>query len=298
MKIVAQFGKSDLATVYVAEMGEGHFVEFVESVEPPIPAEKKWVSIVSTMYGCPAGCLFCDAGREFKGKLDAKEIIDQIDYLVTTRYPSRSIPSEKWKIQFARMGDPAFNPAVLDVLEQLPTLYDAPGLMPSISTIAPVGTDKFFERLLELKHRLYPLHFQFQFSVHSTDKKARTKLIPVRTWDLDRMADFGKAIYENGGRKVALNFALMEEVPIDPDVISAIFSPEYFVIKVTPLNPTVQVTENQLKAASMDGEESLALFKSLRNHGFEVIVSIGELAENEIGSNCGQYVSAFNQVNL
>ena len=273
-------------------------VEFVESVEPPIPASKKWVSIVSTLYGCPAGCQICDAGRWFKGKLSASEILEQIDYLVLSRYPSRSVPAEKWKIQFARMGDPAFNPAVLDVLEQLPSLYDAPGLMPSISTIAPIGTDKFFERLLEQKHRLYPVWFQFQFSVHSTDKEVRDKLIPVRTWDLARMAEYGKELYVEGGRKVALNFALTEGVPVEPKVIGALFSPDQFIIKITPLNPTSQVELNSLIAMDIHGTKACDLFASLRGLGFEVIVSVGELAENEIGSNCGQYVSSMEQDTL
>ncbi len=295
MNVVAQFGKRELATVYVAEMRDNQFVEFVESVEPPIPVEKKWVSIVSTLFGCPAGCLFCDAGRSYKGKLHAREIIDQIDYLAANRFPSRAVRSEKWKIQFARMGDPAFNEEVLDVLEQLPARYDAPGLMPSLSTIAPLGTDRFFERLLELKHRLYPLRFQFQFSVHSTDKQIRRELIPVKTWDMERMAEYGRAIYDEGGRKTALNFALIQGIPIDPVVIARTFDPERFVIKVTPLNPTLQVQKNRLFATKIDSAASQLLIARLRESRFAVIVSVGELEENDIGSNCGQYVSSIDQ---
>lgn len=296
MKVTAQFGRSELATVFIAEVRENQFIEFVESVEPPIPRERKWVLIVSTLFGCPSKCLFCDAGRTFKGALTALEIFEQIDYLVTRRYPSRSIPSDKWKIQFARMGDPAFNLNVLDVLEQLPVLYNAPGLMPSISTIAPIGCDKFFNRLIEIKHRLYPYRFQFQFSIHSTDNKVRRKLIPIKTWEIERIAEYGREIYTEGGRKVALNFALIQGVPINSDAIAEKFDPEIFVIKVTPLNPTFQVQKNGLKAVDLKSAASMKIVSSLRESGFDVIISIGELAENEIGSNCGQYISTLERV--
>jgi len=292
MKIIKKIGNSKLATVYVAEMRSGKYVEFVESVSPPIPRKKKWVSIVSTLFGCPSACLFCDAGVSYHGKLASSEIIEQIEYLVNRRYPTRTVDAEMWKIQFARMGDPAFNPAVIDVLERLPSHFDAPGLMPSISTIAPTGTEKFFESLLEIKHRLYPFQFQFQFSIHSTDDSQRALLIPKKTWSLKAMADFGRTIYLDGGRRTALNFALISGITIEPDVLLSYFSPEYFVIKVTPLNPTVAGRVNGLRPISLKSEKSLRLFEALRYCGFEVIVSIGELEENLIGSNCGQYISA------
>ena len=155
MKILAKAGNEDVAVVYIAELSNGRLVEFVESVQPPIPREKKWVLILSTLFGCPAGCLFCDAGKDYRGRLSKADMISQIDFLIDTRFPDRKVPAGKFKIQFARMGDPAFNLNVLDVLEELPQLYDAPGLIPSVSTIAPAGCDRFFERLLEIKDKIY-----------------------------------------------------------------------------------------------------------------------------------------------
>ena len=51
MRIIAKTGKENIAMVYIAEMDNGKLIEFVESVQPPIPREKKWVLIVSTLYG-------------------------------------------------------------------------------------------------------------------------------------------------------------------------------------------------------------------------------------------------------
>ena len=40
-----------------------------------------------------------------------------------------------------------------------------------------------------------------------------------------------------------------------------------------------------------DGAKKLA--RSIEKFGFETIISIGELEENRIGSNCGQYISRY-----
>jgi 23S rRNA (adenine2503-C2)-methyltransferase len=115
LKIIAEYGRDDLAKVYVADMrehehdsdGNGrHLIEFVESLQPPNPREKKWVMIVSSMYGCPVKCRMCDAGGNYSGRMTADEILQQIDYMVRRRYPDGVVPSSKFKIQFARMGSP------------------------------------------------------------------------------------------------------------------------------------------------------------------------------------------------
>ncbi len=149
MRVLARTGNDDIATVSIIETAPERMIECVESVQPPLSREEKWVLIVSTLHGCPVGCSFCDAGNEYHGRLSAEEILFQIDHLVRRRYPDGAVPAKKFKIQFARMGEPAFNPAVLDVLEELPNRYRAPGLAPSLSTVAPHGTDRFFDRLLD-----------------------------------------------------------------------------------------------------------------------------------------------------
>jgi len=291
VKVIQKIGREDIAIVYVAESERGHRIEFVESVEPPIPREVKWVNIISTLYGCPVGCSMCDAGIQYRGKLSREELLYQIDYLVDQRFPDRSVPVDKWKIQFARMGDPAFNVNVVDVLEEIPRRYDAPGFMPSISTVAPRSTDRFFTRLLEVSKR-YNGNFQFQFSIHSTDRAIRRRLIPVDCWDFSEMARYGEKFYLPGGRKITLNFVMMESAPVDAKVLRNYFDPEVFLVKITPLNPTFNAKMNELASIFKTNEHEMKIVKSLRDEGFEVIVSQGELEENAIGSNCGQYVAA------
>jgi len=294
MKIIGRTGREEIAYVYLAETGRGEHIEFVESVQPPVPREEKWVLIVSTLYGCPVGCAICDAGGWYRGRLTSSEIMEQVDFMVNSRYPDRVVPARKFKIQFARMGEPSLNVHVLEVLEQLPERYNAPGLMPCLSTVAPNGSDRFFERLFEIKNELYPGGaFQMQFSLHTTDINLRDSLIPIKKWDFARIATYGERFFCGGDRKIALNFALAENAPLDIEILTKYFDPEIFLIKLTPVNPTVTAYKNKLNdglAALMNDDNTVM---SALKERFEVIISIGELEENGIGSNCGQYVRSF-----
>lgn len=293
MKVIASTGREDVATVYIAEMAGERLIEFVESVQPPIPRQKKWVLLVSTMYGCPVGCMMCDAGGYYQGKPTKDEILEQIDFLVYKRYPDGHVPSEQFKIQFARMGEPSLNLNVIDVLEELPYRYNAQGLMPSISTVAPKGTDVFFDRLLEVKNKEYADgSFQFQFSIHTTDLKLRDQLIPVKKWSFAKMAEYGDRFHSPGDRKITLNFALVNDKPVDPNVLLKYFTPDKFLIKITPLNPTYRAAENELETYIDPSHEKgrYDIVDELRLAGYQVILAIGEVEENNIGSNCGQYV--------
>ena len=293
MKILAKTGNSDLATVYMADMGGGRLIEFVEARQPPYSRAERWILMVSTLYGCPVKCLFCDAGGGYRGKPSAEEILMQIDTMVDEWFPNGIIPASKFKIQFARMGEPSLNMAVLEALEELPRRYHTVGLMPSVSTIAPLGTDAFFERLIDVKNRLYAGgRFQFQYSVHTTDVVLRDQLIPVRKWDFARMAAYGEKFYRAGDRKITLNFALAADSPIEASVLTQYFDPARYLVKLTPVNPTSRATQNNL-ASRIDPsrpETAVSVTRSLTEAGYDVIVSIGEAEENEIGSNCGQYV--------
>jgi len=291
MNVIAKAGNDEIAMVYIMELDRGKLIECVESVQPPVPREKKWVLMVSTLYGCPVGCRFCDAGEYYRGKLSKDDILTQIDYLIDRRFPDRKIPSDKFKIQFARMGEPAYNMNVLDVLEEIPGRYDAPGLLPSLSSTAPNGSDTFFEKLREIKERLYKEKFQLQFSIHTTDRTLRDWLIPVKKWKMEKIGEYGESFFRKGERKVTLNFALAEGMPVDPSVLVRYFSPDTFLIKITPVNPTYRAVQNEITSHILPGKEKYTIIETLKSEGYEVILSIGETAENYIGSNCGQYIS-------
>jgi len=296
MEVIGKSGIERLATVYLATTNNGRYLEFVESLQPPHPIEDKWVLIISVLYGCPVRCLMCDAGSDYLAKVSKDDMFAQIDHLFNEKLCGNVSGIKKLKIQFARMGDPAYNTEVLDVLEEFHLRYDAPGFYPSISTIGPSGREVFFERLASIKRdKFNDGRIQFQFSIHATDSAARDKLIPVRKMSLKEMSDFGEHFLDKGDKKISLNFAASNEFKIDPRIISDLFDPLRFIIKLTPLNPTYNSKENSITSLFRSSEDPSCrtLSEEFQRYGFDVIVSIGESEENQIGSNCGQFIKTY-----
>jgi len=282
-----------VATVHVLRLrgSDGHKVECVDGLDPPLPRTSKWIVNVSTQFGCPVGCPYCDAGGSFAGNLEADEILAQVRYVVS-RHPATVSSCSKLKVHFSRMGDPALNDATLGALRRLPEMMAAPGLWACVATVAPRGRDGWFEQLLQVKQRHYPRRFQLQFSLNTTDPRVRQQLVPCATWSFDRIARYGSLFFEPGDRKVLLNFALAAGIPFDPAALDRLFDPALFAVKLTPLNPTERGKRAGM-ATLLRSERAHHLdpaVATLRERGFDVIISVGDPREDEVGSNCGQAV--------
>jgi len=291
MKIIGHRGNPDIATVYIADF-DGRLAEFVESRQPPIPWERKWVLILSCSFGCPVNCAICDAGGDFRGHLSAEQIFAQADFLIRRRYRDGIVPVEKFKIQFARMGEPALNDEIFRAMELISQHFPAPGLMFCVSTIAPRGCDEFFNAIAKKKDE-FGGKFQLQFSIHSTNENERDFLMPIGKWSLEEIAQYGHRFWRKSDRKMGLNFAVAQGIEISPERIVQIFSPDIFMVKITPVNPTEKSVQNCILSAfaEIPDKHTVEIINRLKDYGFRVILSVGELEENYIGSNCGQFVS-------
>jgi len=295
MKIMGKNGRKDLANVYLAGMrgDPSLMVEFVDSCEPAVGGrDKKWVIVVSSQFGCPVGCLMCDAGGNFRGNLALSEIISQIEHVMLENGDLDPRKCPKLKIQFARMGEPALNDAVIDAIHWLADEF--PRAIPCIATVAPAGRGQWFESFLNVSQRFADV--QLQFSMNTTDPEMRDRLIPFPKMSWPEMAAYGQRSFRPGSRKPSLNFALSPGIPVEANRITNYFDPYIFVIKLTPLNPTATASENYLQcitennAAQRLVEQKAGEFASF---GYEVIRSVGNIEENAIGSNCGQMVRKF-----
>lgn len=297
-RLLSVSGRDEVALVYALQLGESDddrfVVETVDSVDPRHPRRDKTVIILSTQFGCPVGCPMCDAGGSFAGNLTADQMLEQVRFVAGRR--PEILESRKLKVHFARMGEPALNGrAVLRALERLPGVLPAPGLMACVATVAPAAGVSFIEELTWLKRRLYRGgRFQLQLSVNSTDPVVRQRLMPIPHLGLDRLARLGGRFFEAGDRKIALNFALARGVPLDPEALARHFDPACFMVKLTPVNPTERARgfglDTVLSAEEPEAAEQLVA--RLTDAGYDVVVSIGEAEEIEIGSNCGQLVRA------
>ncbi len=285
--------------LYLAELpGEGfRLSEFVDTVEPGVDKRKKWVLMISTQFGCPVGCRMCDAGAMgYHGDLTADEMLAQIRKVVEDNPRLDPLTHPKFKIHFARMGEPALNPAVLEVLRRLPSEMPFPGLMPSISTVAPASpqAERFMEELPAVKDRYYSGgRFQLQFSVHSTDPRRRRRIVPVPVWGPEEIAAYSRRFVRAGDRKITVNFALSSGERLDAAEIKRVFDPALALIKVTPVNPTWTAERSGSAFVWHRAPEELAAAGAeLRAAGFEVILSPSTPEEIEAETSCGQLWAA------
>ncbi|MBW2735517.1 MAG: radical SAM protein [Deltaproteobacteria bacterium] len=296
-QLEATTGRDDLALVYLLRFGDDPrtLVETVDSIDPRFPRSEKSVINISTQFGCPIGCTMCDAGFAYAGNLTGDQMLEQVRYVLRRR--PEVLTTRKLKVHFARMGEPSLNNNVLEALKGLPQVVPNEGLIACISTVAPTGRDDFFTRLTALKHEHYAPRstkgggrFQLQFSLNSTDEQTRRRLMPIQQLSFEAIADMGRRFFQPGDRRVALNFALAEEMPVEIDVLKRHFDTEHFMIKLTPLNPTERAEENGLQTIIEAARPAAAnvLVQKLEGAGFETVVSIGDADEIAIGSNCGQ----------
>ncbi len=290
MKVKQITGNKNLAEVFIAETDSKKLIEFAYSMHND---NKKIVLTLSTLYGCPVACKFCDAGGYFDGKVSKENIFKQISTILNHKYGDKKINLDEFKVQFARMGEPTFNESVLEVLQEFPKKYHTKNFVPSISTIAPEGCDIFLEKLLEIKNKFYRNTMQMQFSIHSTDEEKRNWLMPVKKWNFAKIAEYGNRFFVEDGKKITLNFALAENSEIDIEKLKKHFDVKKFLIKITPINPTNSAQENKIGSIIKSNEDKCKIIDDLKNAGYKVIVSVGNIEENEIGSNCGQYLTNY-----
>ncbi|MCP4706121.1 MAG: radical SAM protein, partial [candidate division Zixibacteria bacterium] len=103
----------------------------------------------------------------------------------------------------------------------------------------------------------------------------------------------GQRYFKAGDRKITLNFAPSRKSKIDINILKQHFDPNLFFIKITPLNPTYRAEKSGLISYidPSQKDHKYNLVESLRASGYDVLLSIGETIENQIGSNCGQYIT-------
>ncbi|MCX5797459.1 MAG: isochorismatase family protein [Elusimicrobia bacterium] len=296
MRIVETRTARGLGTLYLADLGTGHrerLIEFVDTREPGVPKSRKWVFMISTQVGCAVGCRMCDAGAAgYGGNLSAAEMLRQVRF-VAGRNPALDLRRHpKVKIHFARMGEPSLNPAVLPALRALAREVPNPGLIASVSTVAPRTpvAESWFEELRRVKDDCYPDgRFQLQFSLHSADEGLRREIVPIRKWSLEAVAAYGRRWRRPGDRKVTLNFAPGPGEGLDASAIAKVFDPGHFLIKVTPVNPTETALQGGcVRVWHKTPADLKAEARRLKARGFEVVLSPSTAEELEGETSCGQ----------
>ena len=114
-----------------------------------LPLSEKWVVTISTQYGCSMECDFCDVPKVGPGRnATLADLWAQVRAGLSF-HPEVQF-SRRLNVHFARMGEPAFNPAVLQAAREFrEELFPAFHVHPVVSTMCPCANRRLREFLIQ-----------------------------------------------------------------------------------------------------------------------------------------------------
>lgn len=262
-----------------------------------LPLQDKWVITISTQYGCSMGCEFCDVPKVGGGKnASFDDLIRQV--LTGIGLHPEVSGTKRLNIHFARMGEPTWNPNVLDATKWYKAHLDPEfKIHPVVSTMMPKNNQwlkTFIHTWMRMKNRLLGGEAGLQLSINSTNEVERTRMFGGNACSLFRIHEIMRGIIVKG-RKITLNFAVAG-YEIDPYTLVRYFNPQDYIIKLTPMHKTSRAVEKQIRTTG--DYTTYAPYKdiesSLKAVGFEVLVFIASKEEDESGITCGNAVLSEN----
>lgn len=310
---VGQYSKGPLETLSIGDYGKevnvkadflGYHRELMGVPNTRCrPLTEKWVITVSTQYGCPQNCNFCDVPNiKFMGNATFEDLKRQF-YNALSLFPSVGY-TERLNLHFARMGEPIFNPAVFEfgrwLYQGKQTIQAETGLRievvhPVLTTSLPRRFKHLEERILEwcdVKNKVFNGQAGLQFSLNSTDEGQRTVMFGGQQLYLEDLAKIGERMPAPVGRKYCLNFAYSTDFIVDGEKLASLFDPEKFMTKITPIHNNNACRTNGIR--TVGGYESYTPYKkpeeSLEKAGFDVLVFVPSMDEENGLVTCGNLV--------
>ena len=305
--------RGELETLSIGDYGKKHnikasFLGFDKELNgvpniPTMPLSEKWVITLSTQYGCPQKCTFCDVPNiPFNGNATFQDLETQF-YSAISLFPNVKY-TDRLNLHFARMGEPILNPDVFNFTRELiyrkKEIQDQTGLRievlhPVLTTSLPKSYKKLGLRVLEwslMKNDLYRGQAGLQFSLNSTSEEQRNRMFQGMSISLEELSDISKNLEEPLSRKYCLNFAYSTDFEIDAEKLRKLFDPEKFMVKITPIHNNDACRNNKID--TIDCYTSYRPYKKveeeLKNVGFDVLVFIPSMDEEDGLVTCGNLV--------
>lgn len=258
-----------------------------------LPLEEKWVITISTQYGCSMGCNFCDVPLVGPGKnATFKDLTRQV--LTGIKLHPEVKTTKRLNIHYARMGEPTFNPEILDATKWFKTHIDPEyKIHPVISTMMPKQNKwlkTFIHTWMRIKNRLLNGEAGLQISINSTDEKERQHIFGCHACTLESIASIMKGIIPNG-RKITLNFAVADYT-VDASVLLKYFDPDDYIIKLTPMHKTTTAKRFGVETAGdyATYQPYEQIENELKKAGYDVLVFIASEYEDKGRVTCGNAI--------
>ena len=273
-------------------MGLDRDIDKVEH-QAMLPLTEKWVITISTQYGCSMKSNFCDVPDVGPGKnATYNDLIKQV--LTGIKLHPETTQTRRLNIHYARMGEPTWNPNVLDATKWLKTHIDPEyKIHPVVSTMMPKNNEwlkTFIHTWMRIKNRLLQGEAGLQLSINSTYEDQRIKMFNGNAHTLEGVAKIMEGIIP-AGRKITLNFAVAH-YEIDPWTLLKFFDPDDYIIKLTPMHDTKKAVENDIR--TLGDYTTMYPYKdieeSLKSAGYDVLVFIASREEDLSRITCGNAI--------
>lgn len=260
---------------------------------PLMPLTEKWVITISTQYGCSMGCKFCDVPKVGPGRNVTLNDLQQQILIALHEHPE-ILYTKRLNIHYARMGEPTWNPNVLDHAKWLKEHINPEyRVHPVVSSMMPknnIWLKTFIHNWMRIKNRLFDGNAGLQLSINSTCDTQREEIFnhnALSLWEIAKIMD-GIVPF---GRKITLNFPIAGW-EISPNVLKRYFSPEYFICKLTPMHKTSTALSNNYKTVGdyTKPDAYLDYKKNLEKAEYQVLVFIASHEEDEGMITCGNSV--------
>ena len=237
----------------------------------------------STQCGCPVGCVFCGTGKFFVRNLDYTEIVEQID-TVLKYIDCKTSDINKFQIMFMSMGDPFLNYTNLEMAINI--LYEKyPNAQLLISTSAPYGkTQKYFDDFMRLSKMIDKVGIQF--SVHESNDKDRSNLIPTATLHLYEIGMLGEVWAKETARKPYFNYCVHENNSSDKNIKELLshFNPKVWECTLSVICEKDNTMQNAINQ-KLDLIQGFS--KKMIEAGYSIRV-FNPAGQDDIGGGCGQ----------
>jgi 23S rRNA (adenine2503-C2)-methyltransferase len=260
-----------------------------------LPLMEKWVITISAQYGCSMGCNFCDVPKVGPGvNATFGDLVGQVMTCVDL-HPEVEM-TRRLNLRYTRMGEPTWNPHVLESAYWLKGYFMARGwgFHPVVSTMLPLenrNLEGFLCEWMEFKNGVCQGNAGLQLSINSTDRYERDKMFGGKSCSLSYIADFMRWIPPPVGRKITLNFAVAG-YSVNEKVLVSLFPPKYYLCKLTPMHKTTAAIASHTETAGdyTTYHPYQDLEQRLKSVGYDVLVFIASREEDEGRITCGNAV--------
>ena len=261
---------------------------------------QKWVATISTQKGCPMRCQFCDCPKYgFHGNISRDELAYQVETILCGEQVKGT---RRFNVHFARMGEPTWNPQVLEFAEHdlrrlVGKYISADTVHPVVSTMLP-RSNKNLERFIldwcRIKNEVYGGEAGLQFSINTTDDMQRAAQFRNMSLSLQEISNLAAKLPKPVGRKYTLNFAVTGETILDADRLSELFNKDNFIVKITPIHKTNSAVKNGFNVTTeyTDYDVYRKFEQPLIAAGWDVIVFVPSEEEDSDRITCGNALIA------